>query len=103
MLPGQVAEAPSANVSDIFAEGQLAVHMQIINRDEAVVLLYDAVGACLELLFVHGRPPFAEVAVTIKLASLVVEAVREFVALQSPGLTVIHSIAHVRIVVWRLA
>ena len=38
MLPGQIAEAHAADVGDVFAQGEFAVHVQIIDGDEAVVL-----------------------------------------------------------------
>ena len=67
---GHVGEDEAAVVGGVLAEGELAVDVDVIDGDEAAVLVDEAVGAGFEVLLVVGCPPVAEVAVGVELAAL---------------------------------
>src|SRR4051812_18790224 len=66
-LQSFVGDAGAAEVSDIFAERQLAVHFQTRQRFVAAVLINDFLRAPVELLPVLIRPPIIEIALGVVL------------------------------------
>src|SRR5258708_1379705 len=87
-----VGEGDAAEVGDVFAEGQLAVDVHAGQHLIAVELVHHLLGAGLELLGVGLRPPLREVAVSVVVATLVVEAVRDFVADDRPDAAVVDGV-----------
>ena len=77
---GHPRKPQAAVVGGVLAERELALHMQVVHSDEAVVFVHPTIRALLEALCVIGRPPILKIALRIELAALVVEAVRELVA-----------------------
>ncbi len=75
--PGQ---PQAAVVRGVLAQGELAVHVQIIHGYESVVLIHHAIGTLLESLGIVGGPPVLQIALRVELAALIVEAVRQLVA-----------------------
>src|SRR5271170_4424942 len=94
---GHVGEAQAAVVGRVLAQRELAVHLNVVHGGEVAVLLHLAIGLLVELLSVIGSPPIGQVSIAVKLASLIVEAVRELVADDSSGVTIILSVRRVRI------
>ena len=66
--------------------------MERVHGDVAVELRHHALGPLREALGVLRRPPVAQVALGVKLAPLVVEAVRELVADHRPDAAVVHGV-----------
>src|ERR1039457_3886368 len=75
-----VCKAQAAIVGSIFAQRQLSANVNVIHRNEAVVLVDEASLQLIELLAVLGSPPVAQVSLSIELAARIVEPMREFVA-----------------------
>src|ERR1039458_9801553 len=59
------------------------------------ILVGDALAALVILLGVLGGPPVAQIAMSVELAALIVEAVSEFVSDDHADGAVIHGIIHV--------
>ncbi len=59
---GHEGEEHAAVVGGVFAEGEAAVDLDVVDGGEAAVLVGEAVGAGLEVLEVFGCPPVVEVA-----------------------------------------
>src|SRR6476659_463646 len=66
----------SAIIRGVLAERELAVDVQVVDRDEIAVFVYQAIGTLDESLRVIGGPPVLQVALRVELAALVVEAMR---------------------------
>ena len=77
---GHEGEQQAAVVGGVFAEGELAVDLDVVDGGEGAVFVDEAVGAGGEVLEVFGSPPVVEVALGVELAAFVVEAVGELVA-----------------------
>src|SRR4029079_2345419 len=77
---GGEPETKPAVVGRVLAERQLSVDMHVVDGDEAVVFVDEALRAALEVLRVLGRPPVVQVALRVVLTSLIVEPVRQFMA-----------------------
>ena len=75
IFPRHVAEKLPAQVGDIFAEGERAVDVHVIDHHILTVLILHALGAGVELLAILFCPPVAEIALGIELAAFVVEGV----------------------------
>jgi hypothetical protein len=67
-------------VCSILAQRQLPANVNVIHRDETVILLDEACLQLVELFTVFGSPPITQVSLGIKLAAGIVESVRQFVA-----------------------
>src|SRR5260370_3345285 len=67
------------------------------------VLVGNAFAALVVLFGVFGRPPIAEVAVSVELAALIVESVREFVTDNHADGAIIYGIVHTLLKERRLA
>ena len=74
------ASSSAAVVGGVFAEGELAVDLDVVDGGEGAVFVDEAIGAGGEFLEVFGGPPVVEVALGVELAAFVVEAVGELVA-----------------------
>ncbi len=74
-----VSGEDAAEVGDVLAERQLAVHVDRVDLDVAVELIDDLLRFFRELERVGRRPPIAQVSLRVVVAALVVEAVRELV------------------------
>ena len=102
LLVGNPGQPQPGQVGKIFAQRQLAVHVQVAHRNKAAVLVVDTLGALVEVLGIVPGPPVVQVAFRVKLAAFVVEAVRELVA-HDPALgSIIHRVILRRIKVGRL-
>src|SRR5581483_3102986 len=86
----------------VLAEREPPVDVRVARDAVARVLIGDAGGAFLERLAVGGRPPVAQVALTVVLASLVVEAVRQLVTDDGADRAVVHRGVTIGIVERRL-
>ena len=84
--PGQDG---AADVGHVFALGQLAVDVDVVDDDIAGVLIDDALGAVSEFLGILLGPPILEIAFRVELAAFVVEAVSELVADSRAGVAVV--------------
>src|SRR2546430_7799664 len=78
-MVGLERQRESAEVGDVLAHGEIAVHMHASERLELRILCPEALGACLELRRIVLRPPVAKRAGSIDLPALIVEAVRHLV------------------------
>ena len=87
----RVADGQAAEVADVLADGERAVDVLAGERArrEAVVLLDQRLRLHLERRLVVRRPPVVEVAGTVVLRALVVEAVADLVADHGPDAAVV--------------
>src|SRR3954471_13083569 len=76
--------------------------MDIGGADEVTILLVDTRGALLERLSVCRRPPVPEIAFSVKLSPLIIEAMRDLMPDHSTNTAVIYSIVELRIEECRL-
>src|SRR5580704_2244713 len=76
-LPGYVGDKSAAEVGYVFAAGELAVDVNVVDDDVASELVAKAVDVIFEALGVFLGPPVFEVAFAVELAALVVEGVGE--------------------------
>ena len=95
-------DAGAAQVSDVFAERQLAVDFEARQCFVRAVLIDDLLRARLKLFCVFVSPPFVQVAVGVVLSPLVVVAVRDFVADDHADRAVVDRIVHLRVEEGRL-
>src|SRR5450755_555140 len=112
LLPGHMArqavhergirEADAAIIRGVLSQSKFSVHIYTGHRAEAIVLLRNAPGPRLEGLAVLSRPPVTQVTLTIVLAPLIVETMRQFVANHCAYTAIIHGIAGLWIVERRL-
>ncbi len=93
----KISEAQASVIRSVFAQGQLPIDFRVVDRGKAAVLVHLTVGFLLEPLGVLGCPPIGEVSVRVKLASLVVKAVSEFMPHNCPDVAVIFRIVCVGI------
>ena len=77
---GLIGDFQTAVVGDVFTAGEGAVAVQAGQYLDCVEETNHALGARFEVGHVLGRPPVAKIAFLVKLAALVVETVRHFVA-----------------------
>src|SRR5438270_1410326 len=85
-------DAQAAIVGRILAQGQASVEVNIVYGDKRAVLIGDAAGALFEFFAVFLRPPVGEVALSIKLAALIVKAMGKLVADHNADAAKIHRI-----------
>src|SRR5262249_2461904 len=103
--PGEIGderEAHAAVVRRVLAGREAAVDVRVGRDRIARVLIGHARGALFIRVRIGRRPPVAQVAVTVELAPLIVEAVRELVADYGAGGAVIDGGVAVRAVERRL-
>ena len=84
LLQRGVSEFHSADVRDVFALGQFAIHVQARQRFVFVVLIDDRFAALLVFVGRFLRPPIGQIADLVVLPALIVEAVRHFMADHAP-------------------
>jgi len=77
---GIVCDVHTAEVREIFTEGELAIDVQAGQWLESIVFVHHLLRARLELLGVLIRPPAIEITVGVIFPALVVVAVGDFVA-----------------------
>src|SRR5258708_37661810 len=94
----------AAIVRRVFALGKQTILTDSGTRigDILGVLVRNALAALVVLFGVLRSPPIAQVALSVKFASLIVEAMREFVADNHANGAVIHGIVHRLFEEWRL-
>src|ERR1700733_5611330 len=102
VLPGDVGDERAAEVGYVFAAGELAVDVDIVDDDVVGKLLTLAVDAVFEVLRVFLGPPVLEVAFGVELAALIVEGVGKLVADGSAGVAVVGGVVGTGIVKGRL-
>src|SRR3989338_5881487 len=78
-MVGVERDGIAAKISDVFSHGELAAHMDAVERVGVELLAEDARSA-FEAAAIGLGPPALYVAVSIELRALVVEAVRDLVA-----------------------
>ena len=76
---GIIGDAQTALVSDVLAQGEVAVGMLVLHDNDLVELCGKFLGSSLELLAVLLGPPVGHVAVLVEHAALVVKAVGHLV------------------------
>ena len=76
--------------------------MQIIYGNVGRILIVHALGTRVELLTILFGPPIFEVALGVKLAAFVVEAVGKLVSDGAAGVSVVRCIVCFAVVNWRL-
>ena len=89
VLVGLPCNDKAAQVGDIFAERQFAVHPHARLDFVEVCLRLDKLCLALKAVAVSLCPPILEVAFVVKLRPLVVEAVRELMAYRVPNAGVV--------------
>ena len=92
----------AAEIADIFAERQLAVHLGAGDRLILVILRGECCGARLERFLGGRRPPILELAGRAELAALVVEAMAHFMADDRADRAIVHRRIGIRIEIGRL-
>ena len=102
LLQRGVGEFDSADVGDVFALCEFAVDVQARQRLVFVVLLHDRTRALFEFLRGLRRPPVAQVAFGVELPSLIIEAVRHFMADYGANPAVVHCVVGIGIEEGRL-
>src|SRR5450755_4245122 len=76
---GKKRELEPADVGDVLAQRELAVQLQLIDRDVSAVLLLDAGSALAVAGCIVGLPPVAQISLRVILAPAIVEAMRDLV------------------------
>src|SRR5207247_9703197 len=76
----------------ILTECQLSIDLDVINNHVLRILIGNATGPLFKLFCVLGRPPVAEIALGVKLAAFIVEAVSQFVPDGAASVTVIRCV-----------
>jgi hypothetical protein len=93
-------------VGSVLAQRQAAIELhvalRILHADEAGILISGAGSALLKGLAVFRSPPIFEIAIGVEFASLVVEAVRQFVSDYHADAAVVYRVVHVLTVERRL-
>ena len=84
-------------IGDILAKRQATIGMCIAKDDNAVKLSHKFICKNLEGLCIFGCPPFLEVAVFVKLASLVVKSMSHFVAYHDADSAIVDGIVSLRV------
>jgi hypothetical protein len=74
----------AAQIGDVLTHRELAVDLDVIHGNILRILVREAAGTLLKLLPALGRPPIAQIALRVKLAAVIVEAVGEFVSNRAP-------------------
>jgi len=85
-MPRQVSDHQSAQIGYVFAEGELSVDFDLVHGRVMRILAGDATCVFLELLGILGRPPIAQVALGVELASFIIEGMRQFVPNGAAGI-----------------
>src|SRR5207302_7001783 len=97
-----VRQDEAAEIGHVFAFGELAVDFYVVDNRVLGILVHDALCAFFELLAIFLGPPVAQVAFGIKLAALIVKAVRQLVADCASGIAVVGRVVKFGIVERRL-
>ena len=74
-----VGDNDAAQIRDVLAEREFAVHVHIVYGDEAVVLLLQNLCALFEAFRILFRPPLFQIPLFVELAACIVKAMRDFV------------------------
>ena len=101
-LPRHIRQDQPTQIGNVLAFREFAVDLDIVNDRVSRVLVHDALRALFKLRAIFLGPPVAQIAFGVKLASLIVKAVRQFMANGAAGVAVIGSIIHLGIVERRL-
>src|SRR5579863_1183996 len=91
LLPRHLSQNHSAQIGDILAERQFSVDLDVIHNDILRILIRDAGCTLIKRLRVFRSPPVPQIALGVKLAAFVVEAVREFMANRRAGVAEVGS------------
>src|ERR1051325_2997855 len=97
-----VSDAQAAVVRSVFTERKLAAHVNVIHRDELVILINQALSTLFEGLFIFRRPPVLEIAFGVEERPLIVKSMSEFVANHRTHTAEIQRIISLEIIEWRL-
>src|ERR1700690_2654834 len=84
-----VGQTQAAVVGGVLAQRQFAVHLHVIDGDEAVVFLHFAVGLFLKVFGILGGPPVGEISVAVELTAFIIEAVGEFVSHDAANVAIV--------------
>src|SRR5450830_410319 len=101
-LVGFVGNGDTGVVGNVFTQGQRAIHVVARQRAVAIVLLGQRVGLGREVFAVFRCPPVAQIAVAIGLATLVVEAVADFMADHGADGAIVDGVVRLGVKEWRL-
>ena len=92
-LIGRVGDRHAAQVGEVLAERQPAVDVQIVEQLRRRRIASTSLSVlAVEAGAIVGRPPVAQVALGVGAASLIVEAVRDFVADHGADAAVVHRV-----------
>src|SRR5580658_5025690 len=80
LLPRHLSQNHSAQIGDILAESQFPVDLDVIHNYILRILIRDAACTLLERFGIFRSPPVTQIAIGVKLAAFVVEAVGKFMA-----------------------
>ena len=102
LLPGDIGQDLSTQVSNVFTNGQLAVQPNVVDHGVFSILIDDALRLRGKTLGILLGPPILQVAVGVVLPARIVESVRQFVADRPAGIAIVRRIIERRIVERRL-
>src|ERR1700722_18085049 len=98
IFPCHPSENQSAKIGDVFPLRELAVDLYVVHDDVLCVLIHHALRAGLEALVVPCSPPILQVALSVELAALIVEAVSQLVTNGSTRVAIVGRVVHLGIV-----
>ena len=87
-------DASTTIVGGVLTQGQFAIQLKVVHGDEVAVFVGDTTGAGFKFLGILLRPPVAQITLRIEFASLVIEAVGEFVSDHGADATKVDSVIH---------
>src|SRR5882762_4888893 len=102
LLQGSICDVQPAEIRDALSQHQVAVFVQVALDFVALELLLDALGTLVEVFFVLGSPPIAQVSLGVKFSAFIVETVRHLMADYSTHSAVIRGVVGVRVKKGRL-
>ena len=87
-------DASATVVGGVLTQGQFAIQLKVVHGDEVAVFVGDTTGAGFKFLSILLGPPVAQIALRIEFASLVIEAVSQFVSDHGADPAKVHRIIH---------
>ena len=94
-------DVQTAVIADVLTQGHLAVHL-LASQLNLIEVVYQNLGARLEVLLVGCCPPVVLVAGLVKLAALVVETVAHLMTNYATDTAIVHRIIGCWVEEWRL-
>src|SRR3984885_11521322 len=89
LAPRHPRQKLPAEIGNVLTRGERTVDLHIIDDDILGILAANALRALFECRRIPRRPPLAQIAIAVILATLVVKAVRQLMADGAAGVTVV--------------